>query len=162
MSARVTTRVLEWLDTDANERVPVDAPDSIAVAGHLLNNAEVSIQVAAVPVSPTGSRLEIYGRQGTLILASGGALSTGPNRLFAVKGQGVGEEMTIPGRYTLVREGTPTEAPRNVAQAYVGAADAWEGKPTAPPDFDLAVTRHRSIEAIERSSREGRSITVPT
>ena len=162
VSARVTTRVSEWLDTDTNERVPVDAPDSVAVAGRLLSSAEVSIQVAAVPVGPTGSRLEIYGRKGTLILASSGALSTGPNRLFTTKGQQAGEAMIVPDRYTLVPEGTPSGGPRNVAQAYVSIADAWGGKPTALPDFDLAVARHRLIEAIERASLEGRSVAIQT
>ena len=160
LSARVTTRVTEWLDTDANQRVPVDAPDSISIAGRLVSGAEVSVQVAAVPVSPSGSRLEIYGRDGTIVLASAGALSTGPNRLFMAKGREPSAEVTIPDQYTLVPEGAPAGGARNVGQAYAGIADAWDGKPSTVPDFDLAVTRHRLIDAIERSSREGRSITL--
>jgi predicted dehydrogenase len=160
VTARVTTRVTEWLDTDANQRVPVDAPDSISVAGRLASGAEVSMQVAAVPVSPTGSRLEIYGREGTLILMSPGALSTGPNRLFAATGREQPVEVTLPDEYTLVPEGTPTGGARNVAQAYAGIADAFDGKPSAVPDFELAVTRHRLLDAIERSSRERRAISA--
>ena len=160
VSARVTTRVTEWLDTDNNQSVPVDAPDSIAIAGRLVSGAEVAIQVAAVPVSPTGSRLEIYGHKGTLLLASAGALSTGPNRIFGAQGREAAAELTVPDKYTLVPEGTPSGPPRNVAQAYAGIADAWEGQPSAAPDFALAVTRHRLIDAIERSSREGRTVAV--
>jgi predicted dehydrogenase len=160
VSARVTTRVTEWLDTDTQQRVPVDSPDSIAVAGRLRSGAEVSVQVAAVPVSPTGSRLEIYGRSGTLMLASAGALSTGPNRAFGAQERGAVEELTVPDRYTVVPEGTPTGGARNVAQAYAGIADAFEGTPSAVPGFDLAVTRHRLIDAIERSAREGRAVEV--
>jgi predicted dehydrogenase len=159
VSARAVTRVTEWLDTDANERVPVDAPDSISIAGRLASGAEVSVQVAAVP-KPSGSRLEIYGRDGTLALTSNGALSAGPNRLFGAKGTEASAELEVPDRYTLVPEGTPTGAPRNVAQAYVGFADAVNGAPSSAPDFDLALTRHRLIDAIERSSSEGRSIAL--
>ena len=160
VTARVATRVTEWLDTDENQRVPVDAPDSISIAGRLHSGAEVSVQVAAVPVGATGSRLDIYGRDGTLSLVSAGALSTGPNRLFSTRGREAAIEMTPPEQYVLAPEGTPPGPPRNVAQAYAGWADTWEGKASAIPDFEVAVTRHRLIDAIERSAREGRSITL--
>ena len=160
VSARITTRITEWFDTDAKQPVAVDAPDSISVAGRLMGGAEVSVQVAAVPVGASGSRLEVYGREGSLVLVSGGALSTGPNRLYGTKGREAAAEMPVPDKYVLVPEGTPTGSPRNVAQAYAGIADAWAGKPSSAPDFDLAVTRHQLIDAIERSSREGRSISL--
>lgn len=160
VSARVATRVAEWTDTDVGQRVPVDAPDSITVAGRLVEGAEVAVHVAAVPVGATGSRLEIYGRDGALILASGGALSTGPNRLFGANGSSAQAALPVPDRYTLAPEGTPGAGARNVAQAYAGLADAWAGLPSAVPDFDLAVTRHRLLDAIERSSREARSVAL--
>jgi predicted dehydrogenase len=118
------------------------------------------VQVAAVPVSPSGSRLEIYGREGTLVLASAGALSAGPNRIFGVQGRGTVAELTVPDEYTLVPEGTPAGPPRNVGQAYAALHDSWGGDASALPDFDLAVARHRLIDAIERSSREGRAIAL--
>jgi len=160
LSARTTTRVTEWHDTDENKIVPVDAPDSVAVAGRLVSGAEVAVQVAAVPVRPSGSRLEIYGRAGTLMLVSPGALSTGPNELFGAQGREELSAMTVPDEYHLVPEGTPAGSPRNVAQAYARYADALSAGGTAPPDFNLALTRHRMIDAIERSSREGRSVTL--
>src|SRR5690606_22702602 len=85
VSARTATRVPEWKDTDNNVMVPVDSPDAISIAGRLQSGVEVAVHVAAVPVNPTGSRLEIYGREGSLTLVSGGALSTGPNKLFGGK-----------------------------------------------------------------------------
>ena len=160
VSAHSVTRVKEWKDTDADQMVPVDAPDAIMVAGRLQSGAEVSVHVAAVPVSPTGSRLEIYGREGNLVVVSNGALSTGPNKLFGATGRDAVTEMTIPDQYVLVPEGTPAGSPRNVAQAYAAYADVFEaGKPFVA-DFDLAVTRHRLIDAIERSSRDGRAIAL--
>lgn len=160
VSARVATRIAEWHDTDNDTWVPVDSPDAISVAGRLRSGAEVAVQVAAVPVSPSGSRLEICGRDGALVLASAGALSTGPNRIFGVQGSGTVAELTVPDEYTLVPEGAPAGPPRNVGQAYAVLHDAWTGTRAAPPDFDLAVTRHRLLDAIERSAREGRSIAL--
>ena len=160
VSARVTTRITEWHDTDADQMVPVDAPDSVSVAGRLVSGAEVAVQVAAVPVSPSGSRLEIYGRKGTLVLMSAGALSTGPNRIYGAKGKEAPAEMSVPEWCTRVPEGTRSGAPRNVAQAYAGLADAFQANEAFAPDFDLAVTRHRLIDAIERSARDSKSITL--
>ena len=169
LSARATTRVSEWKDTDADRMVPVDAPDSISIAGRLASGVEVSVQVAAVPVAPSGSRLEIYGREGSLVLVSNGALSTGPNRLYSAKAGALIAEMTVPDRYMLVPEGTPAGSPRNVAQAYARFADASaaggaEGGASSaaalPPSFELAVTRHKMIDAIERAASTGRSVTL--
>jgi predicted dehydrogenase len=160
LSARSTTRVTEWRDTDANETVTVDAPDSVSIAGVLKSGAEVSVQVAAVPVSPSGSRLEIYGREGTLTLMSRGALSSGPNELYGAQGSAMPEVMQVPGSYNLVPEGTPHGSPRNVAQAYTRFADALQSGGAFTPDFDLAVTRHRLIDAIERSSAGGRTVKL--
>jgi predicted dehydrogenase len=160
VSARAVTRVTEWRDTDAAQNVAVDAPDTITVAGVLASGAEVSIQVASVPVNPSGSRLEIYGREGTLTLVSRGALSSGPNELFGAQAAGQLAVMPVPDSYNLVPEGTPQGPPRNVAQAYARFADAVHANGAAPPDFDAAVVRHRLIDAIERSSAEGRSVRL--
>jgi predicted dehydrogenase len=159
VSARTATRITEWRDTDANETVPVDSPDSISVAGVLGSGVEVAVQVAAVP-RPSGSRLEIYGRNGTLTLVSSAALSTGPNQLYAAVGGGDLTVVPVPDEYTLVPEGTPAGSPRNVAQAYARFADALSAGAPFMPDFEHAVTRHRLIAAIERSSAEGRSISL--
>jgi hypothetical protein len=42
---------------------------------------------------------------------------------------------------------------------FVRPAYAWSGEPF-DPDFDLAVQRHRLLEAIERSSETGAAVTV--
>jgi hypothetical protein len=46
----------------------------------------------------------------------------------------------------------PPGPPRNVAQAYARAANAFGSGAGFEVDFDLAVTRHKLIDAIERSS----------
>ena len=159
VSARVTTRIGEWRDQETGAAIPVDAPDSIAVAGRIESGAEVAIQVASVPAQPTGTRLEIYGRDGALFLTAPSA-GTGPNQLHGARSGDALAELAAPDEYMIVPEGTPSGPPRNVAHAYARMADLSAAGQPFDPDFDLAVRRHRLLEAIERSSATGRAVTV--
>lgn len=160
LSARLATRITEWKDTDKNEMVKVDSPDSIAIAGRMQSGAEVAVQVAAVPAGASGSRLEVYGREGVIIVQSAGALSTGPNRLYVGKGKEAVAEVQPPVEYVPTPEGTPAGPPRNVAGGYARLADVFASGERFEPDFDLAVTRHRLIDAIERSAATGASVSL--
>jgi predicted dehydrogenase len=159
VQARAVTRIKQWKDTDLNQMVPVDSPDAVTVAGVLESGAEVGFQVAAVPSNPSGTRLEIYGREGSLVVTSGSA-NIGPNVLYGARGKDAAVEMPPPDKYKLAPEGTPGGLPRNVAQAYARYADALPTGKHAAPDFEDAVTRHRLIDAIERSAEEGRAISL--
>jgi predicted dehydrogenase len=159
LSARVTTRVPEWRTLEG-AAVPVDAPDSIAVVGRLASGAEVSVHVAAVPSNPGGNRLEVYGREGALAVRADGSLNIGPSQVYAGRGKEAMTAMPIPDRYRVTPPGTPAGPPYNVAQAYARAADRLRGTGSFDVDFDLAVRRHALIDAIERSSATGRSVTV--
>src|SRR5436309_11250545 len=86
LSARVSTRIPEWRTLEGKP-VPVDAPDSITVVGRLVGGAEVSVNVAAVPSNPSGIRLEIYGREGALVLRTDGSFNIGPSQVLAGKGK---------------------------------------------------------------------------
>ena len=144
VSARVTTRIKEWRNTDTDENVAVDSPDSISIAGRLATGAEVSVQVASVPANPRGGyRLEIYGREGALMVNAGGASSIGPNALYGAKDGDSLQEMEVPDRFKLVPEGTPSGSPRNVAQAYTRLADALQKDDGFDPDFELAANPPR-------------------
>ena len=160
VTARLQTRITEWKDTDANQMVPVDAPDSISVAGRLQGGAEVAVQVAAVPSGANGSRLEIYGRTGVIVLQSGGARSTGLNRIYIAKGSDALAEVQPPVEFVVTPEGTPAGPPRNVAGGYARFADTTSSGATYEPNFDDAVVRHKLIDAMERSSKTGTSITL--
>jgi predicted dehydrogenase len=160
VSARVATRIREWRNTDTGENVPVDSPDVINAAGRLENGAEVSVQIASVPSGGGGTRLDIYGREGAMTLAAGGALSVGPNRLLATRGREAATELEVPDRFKLVPGGTPAGSPRNVAQAYARFIDAMGDGGGFDPDFALAVKRHRLIDAIERAAAEARAVRL--
>jgi predicted dehydrogenase len=159
VSARVSTRIREWRTLEG-QPVPVDAPDSITAVGRLASGAEVSVNVAAVPSNPGGNRLEIYGREGALVVRTDGSLNIGPTQVLAGRGKEPMAPLPIPAKYRVVPEGTPGGQPYNVAQAYARAADALRGAGSFDVDFDLAVRRHGLIDAIERSSATGRSVRV--
>ena len=159
LSARVATRIPEWRTLEGTA-VPVDAPDSITVVGRLVSGAEVSVNVAAVPSNAGGNRLEIYGREGALVIRGDGSLNIGPSQVSAGKGKEAMASMPVPAKYKVAPEKTPGGPPYNVAQAYARAADSLRGRGSFDVDFDLAVRRHQLIDAIERSSATGRSVTV--
>jgi predicted dehydrogenase len=129
VSARVATRIKVWRNTDTGENVTVDSPDVINVAGRLANSA----------------------------LAAGGALSVGSDRLLATRGREPATELEVSDRFKLVPGNTPAGSPRNVGQAYTRFVDTMGDGEGFNPDFDLAVKRHRLIDAIERSSAEARA-----
>jgi len=159
VSARVSTRIPEWHTLDGKP-VPVDAPDSVSVVGRMMGGAEVTVNVAAVPSNPGGNRMEIYGREGALAIRADGSLNIGPSQAHAGKGKGAMASMPVPAKYKLAPEGTPGGPPYNVAQAYARLARAMRSGKSFDVDFDLAVQRHKLIDAIERSSATGRSVRL--
>src|SRR5215510_6026794 len=159
VSARVSTRIPEWRTLEGAP-VKVDSPDSINVVGRLVGGAEVSVNVAAVPSNPAGNRIEIYGREGALVLRADGSFNTGGSEVHGGRGKEPLAPLPIPPRYRFVPGETPAGQPYNVAQAYARAAGALRGGGTFDVDFDLAVRRHTLIDAIERSAATGRSVTL--
>jgi predicted dehydrogenase len=159
VSARVSTRIPEWRTLEGKS-VPVDSPDSINVIGRMASGAEVSVSVAAVPSNPGGNRIEIYGREGALVIRTDGSFNIGPSHVHAGKGKEPMAAMPVPSKYKVAPDGTPAGQPYNVAQAYARAADALRGGGSFDVDFNLAVQRHKLIDAIERSSATGRSVRV--
>ena len=80
--------------------------------------------------------------------------------LYAAQRNAPLAEMPAPVQYTLVPDGPPPGPPRNVAQAYRRAAHAFAAGTGFEVDFDLAVTRHTLIDAIERAAAEERVVKL--
>jgi len=161
VSAKVATAVPQWRVAETGQMVDVTAPDNVLLNGVFESGALASVHVAAVPHHGGGGwRLDIYGRDGSLAVSAGGMPQMGPNRLLGAKAGEPLSDLEVPDRFTTVPEGTPKGPPYNVAQLYTRFADALRDTGATAADFDLAVQRHRLLDAIQRSSDEGRSMRL--
>jgi predicted dehydrogenase len=159
VSARVTTRIDMWKHAVTGEDFPVDAPDTVTAVGVLKCGAEVSYQVASVPYNASGTRMEIYGRKGTLVLTSK-SVNMGPSQLHLAIGNETMAEITPPDSYRLIPAEMAAGPGRNVAQAYARFAQTIQSGTTDTPDFDDALVRHALIDAMERSHIERKVIKL--
>src|ERR671923_2151546 len=116
VSALVSTQVPQWHETDTDRMVDVTAPDTILVSGKLANGAVGSVHVASVPWHGSGMRLEIYGREGTLVASTGLSAQIDPVRLEGGKGTDRAlQPLPIPERLAAMPAGVPAGEPANVA-----------------------------------------------
>jgi predicted dehydrogenase len=159
VSARLQTKITEWHNTDTGETMKVDSPDWIDVSGRVESGADVAFFAATVPHNPGGTRFEIYGSEGTLTISSGSP-NVGPNRLMGARGTDKLEPLEPPEQLLLISKDTPMGPARNVGQEYQRFASALAAGQPYAPDFAHAVKRHKLIEAIERSSAEGRTVRL--
>jgi len=159
----VTTQVPQWLEADTQQMVEVTAPDTILVSGRLVNGAVASVHVASIPWAGSGYRLEIYGREGTLVATSDESPQLGQVHLQGTRANGTLESLEIPSHYRYVPADMPQGAPYNVGQLYTRFVQAIRSGDGSPSDatFATAVDLHRLIDAIGESSVQGRQVTVP-
>ena len=162
VAAVVTTQVPQWLEVDTQRLVDVTAPDNILVSGQLASGAVASVHVASIPWAGTGYRLEIYGREGTLVATSDESPQLGTVQLQGTRASGKLEPLDIPSRYRYVPEDMPQGAPYNVGQLYALFARAIRSGEVSPSQatFATAVDLHRLIDAMRASSVQGRQITM--
>ena len=161
VSASVTTRVAAWQETDTGGAVEVSAPDTVLVTGTLSSGAVVSATVGSVPFHAGGYRLQVYGREGTLVVTSQQAPSLGGVRIYGGRaGDPELEELPVPARHKWVPDSVPAGEPFNVAQMWGRFATAIRRGERAAPDFETAVERHRLLDAIQRASDTGQRQTV--
>lgn len=161
VSARVGTLIKHWRNTADGSLVSVDAPDHVTAVGLLASSVEASVRVATYPHGAGGMRIQVFGTEGSLVIDAPGN-QTGPVQLFAIRGQAAPEPLDVPERYRLLDEGGPAGQALNVARAYARLADVFDRPDERfDPDFEVALQRHRMLDAFERSSAEGRSVELP-
>ena len=157
VSSVVSTQCGQWLETDTQQLLDVTAPDNILISGRLAGGAVVSAHVASIPWAGSGYRMEIYGREGTLVATSEDSPQLGPVR---IQGSQMGDDLgdlDIPDKHTYVLEGMPQGPAYNVGQLYYMFGEAIRSDQTSHPDFDTAVELHRLIDSIRQASAEGRA-----
>ena len=161
VSSQVATQVPHWETSEPGQTVEVTAADNILVNGVLANGAVASMHVATVPWHGTGWRMEVYGRDGTLVASSSQMVQYAQIRLQGGRANDSAlQDLPVPERLTWVPGEVPQGAPFNVAQMYQRLGTAIRDGGEVEPDFDLAVQRHRLLDTIQFSADRGRKETV--
>ena len=164
LSADVATQVPEWHESDTGRTLEVTAPDHIIASGKLASGAAASIRVMVVPWHADGlNRMEVFGREGTLVATMDGIAQIDHIRLEGAKGsESALAEIPIPGRLTWVPEGVPSGSPYNIARLHQRFAESINSGERREPDFDTAVALHRLLDTIQGSSDRGTRLVVKT
>jgi predicted dehydrogenase len=160
VSSVVSTQARQWHETDTNRMVDVTAPDNILVSGVLAGGGVASVHVANNPWAGAGYRMEIYGKEGTLVATSSESPNHDGVRVQGAQGGDRLEDLPIPASYTNVLEGMPHGAPYNVGQMYYKFGWGIREGIGCQPDFDEAVRLHRFIDNIREASEQGRAVAV--
>jgi predicted dehydrogenase len=157
----VTTQARHWYETDTQQLVEVTAPDNVLVSGQLASGAVASVHVAAVPWAGSGFRMEIYGREGTLVTTGNVSSQRGETlRLQGARGSHALSELAVPERFVHVPADFPRGDPFNVGQMYALFAEAIRTGQSRLPTFDTAVDLHHFIDTIKQASDMGRELPV--
>lgn len=161
VACMVSTQVRQLYETDTEQMVDVTSPDNVRVSGQLESGAAASVHVGAAPWAGSGYRMEIYGREGTLVAT--GSVSSQRGEMLRVQGAQRSHELQdleIPDRFIYVPADFPQGDPFNVGQMYTLFAEAIRTGHNRLPDFDTAVDLHRFIDTIQQASDTGRELPV--
>lgn len=161
VACMVTTQAKQWFETDTQKWVDVTSPDNVMVSGQLKRGAVASVHVGAVPWAGGGFRMEIFGREGTLVASGNVSSQRGEMlRLQGAKRSHALSDLPIPDGFSHVPASFPRGDPFNVGQMYALFAEAIRtGKnPDRLPTFDTAVELHHFIDTLQQASDSGRTL----
>jgi predicted dehydrogenase len=159
LSAVVATQVKQWLDIGTGALLDVTGPDNVLLSGRLASGAVVSVHVGAIPFAGSGYRMEIYGREGTLVATGEESPQLGRVFLQAARRGNILAPMPVPERFVLAASETPPGEAINVGQMYALFIQAIRNGTGSQPTFETAVDLHHVIDTIRRASDTGREIS---
>jgi predicted dehydrogenase len=165
LSAVVATQAKQWRDTGKNTLLDVTSPDNVLISGRLANGAVASVHIGAIPFAGGGYRMEIYGRDGTLVATGEDSPQLSAVSLHGVVGSNALAPMPVPDRFTFAAPGTPSGEALNVGQMYTQFARAIRdrairGGESHQPTFETAVDLHRLVDVIKQASDDRREMTI--
>jgi predicted dehydrogenase len=157
LSAQVSTQVPQWFETDTKKYVEVTSPDNIMVHGRLASGAVVNACCGIHPYHGSGHRFEIYGTQGTLMMIGGGEGGEELRRkiMGGHKDDKTLLELAVPERFTRVPETLRSGPAYDIGETWIRFVGAIRNGLPVDGDFDHAVRRHRTLDAIMRASQSG-------
>src|SRR5271169_1162114 len=159
LSAVVATQAKQWLDTGTNTWLDVTSPDNVLISGRLANGAVASVHIGAIPFAGSGYRMELYGRDGTLVATGRDSPQLSEVSLHGAKGNNKLAPIPVPERFTLAAPGTPSGEALNVGQMYALFARAILDDEGHQPTFETAVDLRRLVDAIKHASDNRREAT---
>ncbi len=159
LSAVVSTQAKQWLDTGSNIWLDVTSPDNILTIGRLRSGAVVSVHIGAIPYAGSGYLMEIYGRDGTLIVEGEDSAQLNEVALRGAQNGNTLVPIVVPDRFTVAGPDTPAGEALNVGQMYTLLARAIRNGRGGQPDFETAVELHRLVDGIKQASDTGREVS---
>ena len=158
LNAVVATRVGQWLDTGTNVPMDVSSPDNVLIGGRLQDGAVASLHIASVPFAGSSYRMEIYGRDGTLVASGPDSPQLGEIALHGARGGNAISPIPVPKSSSHLAGAAADIEPANVARLYTAFARAIRGEENNHPAFDTAVDLHSLLDVIRQASDNGRTI----
>jgi predicted dehydrogenase len=163
VSSVVSTQATQWLETDTQKLVDVTAPDNVLVSGRLANGGVASVHIATIPWAGSGYRMEVYGREGTLVASAANSPQLVAVRLQGAKaGDNTLHDIAIPAEHIYVPDSMPAGEAYNVGQMYAVFGRAIRSGEPCQPDFATAVSLHRCIDTVRAASEQRQALAVPT
>jgi len=158
LTAVVATQAKQWLDTGTKMLLDVTSPDNVLISGHLANGAVASVHIGAIPFAGSGYRMEIYGRDGTLVAMGEDSPQLSAVFLHGAKRGNTLAPIPVPQHLMVAAPATPSGEAVNVGQMYTRFARAIRDGKSHQPDFATAVDLHRLVDAIKEASDQGREV----
>ena len=150
LSAVVSTQAKQWLDTGTNTWLDVTSPDNILTSSRLKNGTVASAHIAAIPYAGSGYRMEIYGREGTLVVVGEDSPQLNEIVLHGAQKSDTLAPIAVPARFTVAAAGTPAGEALNVGQMYTLFAHAIRDGRGQQPDFATAVEPHHLVDGVKQ------------
>jgi predicted dehydrogenase len=160
LTALVSTQVKQWLDTGSKAMLDVTSPDNILISGQLANGAVASVHIGVVPYAGSGYRMEIYGRDGTLVAMGEDSPQLSTVSLLGAQRGNTLAPIAVPPHFTVTAPGTPSGDAANVGQMYALFAQAIHDRKGGQPGFATAVELHHLVDSIKQASDEAREMTL--
>ena len=160
VQALVSTRREHCTIAETGEKVALQAPDQIIVAGTLEGGIPLSLHYRGGLSAGQGFRWEILGTDGELEITG----PMGPIEMvdLGIRGAFGGEsersDLTVPQEYQ--RDLDLEIIPGNVARLYASFYEDLRSGSRTAFSFDDAVEHHKVLDAIEESSLTGRRVTL--
>src|SRR5438445_2656942 len=118
LSALVATQAKQWLDTGTNTLLDVTSPDNVLLGGRLASGAVASVHIGAIPFAGSGYRMEIYGRDGTLVATGEDSPQLSEVVLQGAKGGNTLAPIPVSDSFAFAPPGTPSAEALNYGQLY--------------------------------------------